>query len=191
MKKLIFGIIALTVLVNSCRKPKGNEECTWKLKTTGMVCGTCKMPSSNDYKQYKCNNLDSLDTCSYNLFLLTTYFNGEYLSHEMCSTPKDSIVGKISNITLICNYDYNQNFKKDDTINSILKVVYQQYNGGITDTPIMLDNYLVSNPICTGYINFLLTQPPDSTSIQSFKIIYKEDDGTQYQAETKPIYIKQ
>ena len=190
MKKVIFGIIILTVLGNSCKKPKGNKECTWELETTNMHNGVCKMLSPTDYKQYKCNNLDSLDTCNYDLLLIDVYFDVKYLPHDMCSTPIDSIIGTIEDITVICNNDYNQNIKKNDTINSILNVVYQEYNKGFIETPISLVSYVNNKPICTGYINLLINQPPDSVTIQSFKVVYKETDGTVFTGTTKSVYIK-
>ncbi len=189
MKKIILTTLVLAFLASSCSKPKGNESCVWETQTTGMICGICKMSQPNEYKQYKCNNLDSLDTCKYNLFMLSTYFNLKHLPHEVCSNPTDSIVGTIEKIFIVCNNNYNQNFKEGDTLNPIIKVVYQKYLSGFTETPIMLNDYLNSNPICTGYINFLLDQPPDTTSIQSFKIIYQESTGSKYECETVPVYI--
>ena len=57
-------------------------------------------------------------------------------------------------------------------------------------SPIPLNNYLQSAPICSNNISLFIYQPPDTVSIQSFQIIYKETDGTTISFISKLIFIK-
>ena len=96
----------------------------------------------------------------------------------------------IEDIIIICKNDYNISYKKNDTINNILNVIYTKPNGVNTTVPMLLNNYLRGNPICSNGISLFLTQTPDSTSLQSFKIIYKETDGTIYTDSTQVVYLE-
>ncbi len=191
MKQLLF-IVLTVILINSCEKPKGDEECTWTKEIVNMNTGICKMKTQTSYENTygSCIALDSLDSCVYNLLEIGMSFETIYLTQSHCSSPKDSIVGKIEDIIVICKNDYNTSYKKDDTLNSILKVIYTNPNGVNTTVPVLLNDYLQGNPICSNGISLFLTQSPDSTSLQSFKIIYKETDGTIYTDSTNIIYLE-
>lgn len=189
MKKIIFGIITITILTYSCNKPKGDGECIWKYETTGMNLGICKMQSPTNYSLSDCSGLDSLDSCNYDVLLIGLGFDTKLLPHEVCSSTIDSIIGSIEDIIVICNNDYNNNFKENDTLNAIIDVIYNKRNGMPTKDLLSLENYLSTIPICASSIYMFLNQPPDSIALQSFKIIYKEIDGTTYTKTTKSIYI--
>jgi transposase-like protein len=136
-----------------------------------------------------CSGMDSLDTCKYNYLKIGLRFESIYISQNICSSPKDSIIGKIEDIIIICENDYNNYFKINDTINDILNVIFTKTTGMPITSPLPLNDYLHTEPLCSNRIYLFLTQPPSATSIQSFKIIYKETEGTIFSATTKPIYI--
>ena len=123
IKQIILGIIVLTMLGNSCTKPI--EECTWTKEITNMNIGICKMETQASYEDTygSCIALDSMDSCVYNLLKIGMSFESTYLTQSHCSSPKDSIVGKIEDIIIICKNDYNISYKKNDTINNILNVI--------------------------------------------------------------------
>jgi len=191
MKNIIFGIIILIVVGNSCKKPKGDEECTWEREIINMHIGVCKMQTTTSYEDVygTCIGLDSIDSCRYDFIKIGISFDFTYLSQNNCSSPKDSIVGKIDEIIVVCENNYNSSYLSDDTINDILNVIYTKPNGMIITTPVSLLDYLQNDPICSNGIKLFLTQPPGALSLQSFKIIYKETDGTIFSITTKPIYV--
>ena len=186
---LIILISVLIILTNSCRKP--SDECTWTRTLTNMHTGLCKMQTTTSYEDtYEaCSGMDSLDTCKYNYLKIGLRFESIYISQNICSSPKDSIIGKIEDIIIICENDYNNYFKINDTINDILNVIFTKTTGMPITSPLPLNDYLHTEPLCSNRIYLFLTQPPSATSIQSFKIIYKETEGTIFSATTKPIYV--
>ncbi|MEA3496938.1 MAG: hypothetical protein U9R42_13010 [Bacteroidota bacterium] len=185
IKPLIFGIIILTITGNSCQN--GYEMCTWEMETTDMnvYLGKMENPTSYDLTTH----IDKLDYCKYNLLRISFKFDSKYLSHEFCSTPRDSLVGRIEDILLICNNDYNELYKTGDTLNSIIDIIYRKTNGMMTKSRLSLESYLSIKPICTFHAYLFLNHPPDTTSIQSFKLFYKETDGTTFTDTTETIYI--
>ena len=192
MKKLIITLLVSAVIFEvSCRRPMGLESCTWTKEISGMGTEICKMKTQTSYENdyNSCSILDSLDTCQYNLLEIKILFETKYLQTDFCSSPHDSMVGNIKNITVLSAFNYNTTHKKNDTLNDILSVVYSHPNFENTTTPIPLNEYIQNKPHCTNVIHLSLTQPPDTTSLQSFVIIYKETDGTTFTDTTKAIYV--
>lgn len=189
MNHLMILMSVLVIYTNSCRKP--SDECTWTRTLTNMHTGLCKMQSPTSYEDTygACTGIDSFDTCKYDHLKIGLTFESVYISQNHCSSPKDSIIGKIENIVIICENDYNNYYKSNDTINDILNVIYTKTTGMFITSPVPLNDYLQTEPICSIRINLFFSQPPSIASIQYFKIIYKETDGTIFSATTKPIYV--
>ena len=184
MYLIIFILIALSP---SCKKPKGEQQCIWEKETTDMHLGIGKMKFTTSYDN--CNSLDSLDTCNYSLFQAGMLFDTKYLPYKVCSTPSDSLIGTIDKIYIICKNKYKNKYKINDTINDIVSLIYIKQNGMYSSIPISLNSYIQTKPVCTRGIKLFLNQPPDTTSLQMFNIIYKESNGAIYTSITKPIYI--
>lgn len=186
---LLIFVSALIVFTNSCRKP--SDGCTWQRTLTNMHTGLCRMQTPTSYEETygACIGIDSLDTCKYDYLKIRLTFESAYVSQNTCSSPQDSIIGKIEDIIVICENDYNDNYKINDTINDILNVIYTNSKGMPIASPLPLNDYLQTNPICSDGIDLFLSQPPNITSTQSFKIYYKETDGKMFSATTVPIYI--
>lgn len=178
----------MMILVNSCEKPKGDEECIWEKETTDMTVHLGKMETIDSYELS--TYIEDYDTCKYNLLCIKLFFESKYLPYEVCSSPSDSLVGNIKDISLICINDYNDLYKIGDTINPIIKMVYQTANGMMIENRILLESYLSTKPICVFHAYLFLNEPPDTISKQSFNIIYKETDGTVYTDATQIIYIR-
>jgi hypothetical protein len=143
----------------------------------------------NEYKTH--NLLKDKDTCNYNLLSIVLTFKPEILPHETCSTPHDSLVGYITDINIIVNDDYNEEYKAGDTINTIINIVYNSQNAWPTDTPITLNDYIISNPNCSFAIYAMLTSPPEISSEVSFSVIYREESGSEYTGITNNVIIKE
>jgi hypothetical protein len=183
--------ITLSVVFVACPEPI-YEECTWERKTTGMIGFVAKGDKSIITDDYSHNfiYLNINDTCSYDSLIINLHFNTEYISQKTCSSPQDSIVGKIRKLNIFCINKYNDNFIENSLLNSFIDVFYEKENGMMSQEPIFLDSYLAIDPICNASIELFLNLPPDTTRLQQFIIEYEEDDGTKYQDTTQSIYVK-
>ncbi len=172
MKKIIiFGIISLTVLVNSCRKPKGNGYCTWASKTT------CLNVFVNDEK----------DTCNFDSLEIILKFDTKYITNSPpCGSFNDSVIGNIQKIDVYVNYFIN-NDTITENINDIIKFKIKYFNNEILTNDLEYLNN--SHPRCNNYIYLYLTNKTDTNCLQSFTIRYKETGNIVYEASSKPLYI--
>ncbi len=187
MKKLIiFGIIALTVLVNSCKKPKGDEECTREVQTTDMNL-YLKPRIDTIGLELDYGVIEEYSEVKYNKFAISLNFGVKKVSDNVCSTPTDSVIGRIDNINVIVNYLSN-NDTITDTINSLVKynIPYINNSSEFDD----LSNIKVNNPLCSGGINLYFNTVTDTNFLQFFTIEYYEIDGTFFTGTTKPIYLR-
>ena len=182
---LLIFVAVLIVFANSCKK--NYESCIWENETTGMNLYLREKVDSSSYEM-KDGTIDSYSTIKYNMLVIVLNFDLKLISEYTCSYPTDSVIGNIEYITVVSNH-YLNNDTISDTINNIINVIYTNSKGMPIASPLPLNNYLQTKPICSGGINLFLSQPPSVTSIQSFKIIYKETNGKMFSAATVPIYI--
>jgi len=173
MKKIILGIIILTVLGNSCKKPKGNEYCTWTSKTTDMnVLLNC-----NKY-----------DTCRFDTLQILLKFTTEYIDNSPpCGSFNDSVIGNIKDLDVFVNYFIN-NDTLVENINDIIKFEIKYFNNEkLTGDLNYLNN---SNFRCNNYIYLYLTDNTDTNCLQTITVKYKENNGNAYERISDTIYIK-
>ncbi len=183
--------IFISVILVAC--PHKPDECTWLRKTTDMIVGVCEGNISNitdDYSHSCCSNLNIYDTCIYDSLIIKLHFNWEYISREVCSSPHDSVIGRIKKINIYTINRYNDDFTENSLLNPIFDIFYEKGIGMMSKEPIAFDYYLNNDPICNTDMELFLNIPPDTTSLQQFIIEYEEDNGTHYQDTTIPIYIK-
>ncbi len=185
IKWCVISIVLLFAL-SSCHKEKGNSECVWPRETTGMSCSVCKIPSSDAFED--CSAIASADSIPYQQFQLALHWETEYLSYESCSSPRDSIVGNIAALDIICLNNYNATFHSGDTLNTICTLRYLSQTG-LYSAPLSLNNYLNMNPLCTSDIRFFLSEAPSIAGNFSFEIAYRECDGSVYSIETSAVTI--
>jgi hypothetical protein len=88
---------------------------------------------------------------------------------------------KITQLDLIALSDYDAGFKSGASLNAIAKI-----NGLPVAQFIENQN---KNPVNQFGFDITLTQKPDSTVKQAFKLVYKLTNGEQYSPETQPILI--
>lgn len=171
-KILMTFIFLLIIFTNSCKKPKGDEYCTWSSETTALSCNL----------NYAIN-----DSCKYDSLQMTLRFDTKYIGEwPPCGTYIDSVIGNIEYLNITANY-YTGNDTVIDTINDIIKFKINYYNG---ETISNNQSYInLFHPRCHSYIYLFLSSPTDMTCLQSFTISYKESDGTTYSATTNPIYV--
>jgi len=172
MKQLIILILVFTFLLNSCKKSKGDEYCTWESETIGMNTII---------------NANIFDTCRYDSIQITLKFETKYLTEwPPCGTYNDSIISNIEWLNVIANYYYYNDTIKD-TINDIIKAKIDYYNN--ESILINISDISFSHPRCHSYIYLFLIAPTDTNCLQSFTINYKEANGTSYNTTTTPIYV--
>jgi hypothetical protein len=88
---------------------------------------------------------------------------------------------KIANLDLIALTDYNKNYKTGTSLIPVLKA-----NGLSVSQFIINQNQYGLNQL--GF-DFTLTEKPDSTVKQAFKIILELQNGETYEAASKPVRI--
>jgi hypothetical protein len=187
MKTNLLCLAALLFICCSCHRDKGTDECVWTKETTAMTSSTCKMSSSTSYDN--CSTITSTDSVPYALLQVVVVLQTQYLPYEVCSSPRDSIVGNIAKITVISLNDYNSAYISGDTINAICNTRYLT-NLGSFSVINSLGNYLLAQPVCTPELRLYLTQGPTISSVQNFRIIYTETGGRSFTVETGNVLIK-
>lgn len=172
MKNVIFGIIALTLLTISCKKPKGDKFCTWTSKTTGMNTLL---------------NCDEKDTCKFDTLQLLLKFDIKHIDDfPPCGTYNDSVIGNIKDLDVFVNYFIN-NDTLVENINDIIKFKIKYFNNETLTGEL---NYLNnSNLRCNNYIYLYLINNTDTNCLQTITIKYKENNGNNYESTSPPIYI--
>ncbi len=179
MKNIIIVIVALTLIVASCREDPKVTECNPIYKTTGMYEVLYENINTGKFERDRAIVLENYDSCSYNKLFIDIHFNTEIINNE-CPIGSVKFANKIIKTIVTVNSDYNQNFKQNDTINSILFLKNNDEG---------LDSYILSEPSCNSGFMLSLTLPPDTIKLLSFNIKYMENDSTEYEITTKPIYI--
>lgn len=84
--------------------------------------------------------------------------------------------------------DYNNTYKANDTINSIINYRWLiRYPEHLNDTD-ELEDFIQTNDetIISSYWDFLITEPPVYPQ-QQFKIVFHLDNGEQYEDTTRVI----
>ena len=108
--------------------------------------------------------------------------------------------GKIENISIYSNIDYNSQYKKGEILNKIFQIHYVNEMYGIGDEYDAFDRweqfydletYLSNNPESAFEYDFVIydNMPPDSIKEHIFTIIYKKTDGTIIEEEFEPVII--
>ncbi len=88
---------------------------------------------------------------------------------------------KITEIQLIAQADFNANYKAGTSLNSIVKIDNQPVSDYINNkNKYGIDSY--------GF-QMDLTEKPDPTIKQAFKLVFKLDTGEIYEAETSPVTL--
>lgn len=194
MKKIIILTIIVFQLLylNSC-KPDGT--CPGNpyehYKTTEMIIATSKYENSANCNE-KTSGLPVIENESikYSKLILTIYFKidlvSEYYYYE-CANPE--IIDTIRNLIITSNNDYNDQYKKGDTLNNIIKLNYFIY-GSYYGSCLPLSDYLNNDSKCRFGFDFFFTEPPQESTLQKFHIYYEENNGTVYQADFTAIYLE-
>jgi len=187
MKIYILLILLSVALMSACHKEKGKEECIWSRETTAMSAGICKMASPTSWDD--CSTVHTGDTVPYQLFQLALHFESCYLPYEVCSTPRDSIIGNIASLQVIALNTYNAEHQIGDTLNDIMNVRALDYLGAFSSLKALV-TYLGSQPACTSDIGLFFTQAPAAAGTQAFRLVYSETDGTLFTAETMGVVMQ-
>ncbi len=88
---------------------------------------------------------------------------------------------RMANIEIIAVSDYNTNYKKGDLLNPIVTI------NGLAEPAFF--NMQEQSGLSNFGLNLQLTEQPDSTVKQAFKINLKLTNGEAYSAETLPVTI--
>jgi len=174
MKIVIFGILTLIILVNSCKKPKGDKFCTWTSKTTDMVVLL---------------NCNENDTCKFDTLEILVKFETEYINNSPpCGSFNDSVIGNIKKLNVYVNY-FVDNDTLVENINNIIKFNIKYFNNEtLANNLEYINSY---HPRCNNYIYLYLTNSTDTNCLQTITVKYEENNGKIYESTSKPICIQQ
>lgn len=180
-------MLGLGLMISACNKDKGSKECVWLMETSSMTASVCKMSSPTAWED--CATLTATDSLSWSQLQMGLIFDASYLQNESCSTPHDSLTGRIAGLDLIGLDDYNSTYTAGENLNSIAQVRVQ-LPGGFYSTPVSLTDWLATTPICTMQIRLYLAEAPDHAAPQHFRLVYRESDGTTYTVDTPAVLLK-
>ena len=184
----IFIIIVSILCFYTCNN---NSPCYTYHRTTHMLASADKL-----IKNVRC--LESIsskpaskyDTISYSELCLTMLFGIEHTGgHLDCG--RDRITGLVKSIIVTSDNNYNQQYKKGDTLNNIIKMKFLDIaRGGQHECLKHIQEFLDTKPICNQFTSLLFFEKPDSIRLHKFHIYYEESNGAVYQSDLLPVYIK-
>jgi len=187
LKILVFVFVTSLFLGTSCNKQIIKPaSCMWEAKLSKMkiVTGIIDSTSSSvSEKPLFFNNI-----CSYDIFFTRILFEKENINEEPCMLTRDSLIGNIKDLLVISLKNYNQNYKANDTINSIVNIITKKRDTAFTEKLTDFNNKHISIRNC-GVIDLTLTQSPDTIQQQQFKIIFTTDYGAEFIDTTISVFL--
>lgn len=122
-------------------------------------------------------------------------FSGGGMAYALsCSENGESgTKSGLQSIDVITLYDYNENYKANDTINDIL-FIYNYENAYYSSVNWFYNfsNFreTMKNSLRSKEINFVFREAPSQQEKSAFRVVLKMKDGTYFGANSSVIYLK-
>lgn len=174
--KTIILLFAICSLI-SCTDKEKDDPCivshnVLNYNTFNLMSETSTKGCDNFYTK------DKFDTINFDLFRIGLNAELTPLDNFQCD-PIVKIIDSTKNIIITTNKDYNNQFKKGDTINSIVSLIYYEGNQGEQIcTPIMLDDYLANKTSLKSNYTFFFTAKPNASKNINFTFYIKSNNKT-------------
>ena len=195
MKKIIIltiTVFGLFYLSSCCLNPgtcPGGETIYYKTKSMTAYLSksdnevNCESSIGSKYF------LHESDTVYYSNMHFYINFQTTWVEGDQNCAMDEEITDTIKTIIVTSNNDYNSDFSAGEPLNEIIKLKkIGYYSEAVSCTP--LDEYLINNKECMWHMSLFFTTPPDTTRLHKFHLYYEETDGTVYEADFTPVYIK-
>ena len=157
--------------------------------TNFIITARNNLVENNCEMNEQSNKLNKYDTCRYNKYLI-------YIGLELNIIKNHGglygvkIADSLKELLVISNNDYNENYKKGDTLNNII-TIYNEAGSAFNDNGFceLLPNFIKKTQNFGSCILFF-TEPPEIKRLHRFTIQYKAYNRKLFSDTTVSVYIK-